>query len=49
MLDIYFDTNYYPHDSDSIFENKFDVLKVITKKDKLFNILTNFDKWKEEI
>lgn len=49
MLCIYFDDNYCPHDTDSIFENKLKVLKVITREDKLFNNLTNIEKWREEI
>ena len=49
MLSIYFDSNYCPHDNDSIFEEKLDVLQIIKREDELFNRLTNIEAWSDEI
>ncbi|MGE0560706.1 MAG: hypothetical protein AB7O47_02735 [Flavobacteriales bacterium] len=49
MIASYFDDNYYPHDTDSIIQSKLNVIKVITRKEKLFEDLTNIQNWKDEI
>jgi hypothetical protein len=49
MIAYYFDDNYYPHDTDSIFETNLNVLRIIKRDEQLFEDLTNIQNWKDEI
>jgi len=49
MLAIFFDDNYFPHDTDSFLETKLNVLKIIRREDNLFAELTGIQDWHEEI
>jgi hypothetical protein len=49
MIAVYFNDNYYPHDTDSIIESKLDVVKIIKREDKLFEQLTDIHEWSYEI